>query len=47
MSRKLAGLERLTSERAKRKDVLRPCLLSAILIASIAIFGLSMLPING
>ncbi len=47
VSRKLAELERLTSERVKRKDVLRACLLSAIFAASIAILGISFLPLSG
>jgi hypothetical protein len=47
VSRKLAELERLTSERAKRKDVLRVCLLSAMFVASIAILGISFLPLSG
>jgi hypothetical protein len=47
VSRKLAEHDRLLDERAKRKNVLRACLFSAMLIVSVAIFGLSMLPTNG
>ena len=48
VSRKLAEHERLLDDRAKRKNVLRACLFSAMLIASVAIVGLSMfLPTNG
>jgi len=47
VSRKLGELERSTNQRAKRKDVLRACLLSAMLIATATIFGLSMLPASG
>jgi hypothetical protein len=48
VSRKLAEHERLLDDRAKRKNVLRACLFSAMLIASVAIVALSMfLPTNG
>ena len=46
VSRKLAEHERLLAERAKRKNVLRACLFSAMLIVSIAILGLSFLPLS-
>ena len=46
VSRKLAEHERLLDDRAERKNVLRACLFSAMLIASVAILGLSFLPLS-
>jgi hypothetical protein len=46
VSRKLGELERTKMERAGPKDVFRPWLLSALLIAALTISGLVILPIS-